>query len=537
MRSFREPYFDNGATLRYINWISVLGIMALGKRKEELLEENIRLKERIAQLESSNFRLATLEEALEKSDTKFKRLTDKSVVGVYLIQNDVFVYVNPKLAEIFGYSRQELVRNLPVTVVVYPEDRHLLETNLKSRLSGQIDSMNYQFRGLKKDGSVLYIEAYGSRMDYQGAPAVIGSLIDITSRVESERALRQSEHLYKTLVEEINDGYFVVQDKRVTFANEAFCRMHGARLEQVLGRMFSSFVSPEHRGQLQDIFDGVCQGRPSDGLQYSRVGFSREKAATEIKARVADLGNGPAIIGICRDISERAKMESRMREHERMAYIGQLSASLSHEIRNPLSSIKMNLQLLARNLNLNGNDNRRLEITVHEVSRLENILRQLLDVARPLAIQKAPTDVSALSRACIELLQAKTQEKRIQVIEQFPRALPLVDLDGGKIEQALINLLLNAIDATPNRGTITVWAKIRRKAERSLELGIRDSGPGIDKNQLPQLFTPFITSKSHGCGLGLSNVKRIVEAHSGEVVVRTKKSRGATFILRFPCSP
>lgn len=384
------------------------------KTKGRLIEELSELRSRVTELEASEVNRDYLETALERSETKFRSLTERSVVGVYLIQDGFFRYVNPKLAEIFGYEPEEIIDRLPPWSLVFKEDRNQLEENLRKRISGELEYVNYPFRGLKKDGSVIYIEAYGSRMEYEGAPAIIGSLIDIT---------------------------------------------------------------------------------------------------------------------------ERVAMESKIREQERMAYVGHLSALLSHEIRNPLSSIKMNLQILARKLDLDGYDRRRLEITVHEVSRLETILRQLLDTARPMTINRARVDISVLARGCVDLLEAKAHEKNVQIVERYPKSVPIAEVDPGKLEQALINLLLNAIEATPEGGRITVWSKDKSgKEDGYVELGVRDTGSGIDQDQLAHLFTPFYTSKAQGSGLGLSNVKRIVEAHSGEVRVSSRKGVGATFLLRLPCN-
>ena len=416
------------------------------KTKKELVEELTELRRRVTKLEASEVNREILERALEKSETKFRSLTERSVVGVYLIQGGFFRYVNPRLAEIFGYKPAEIIDKLSPWNLVCKEDRRRLEENLRKRISGEIEAINYQFRGLRKDESVIYIQAYGSRMEYEGASAIIGSLIDITERkiaekaikaekkrfqslcenvpfgvvmigkdgafeyknprfvelfghesgcggavpgldfdkteplrtrkplaqwksymrglgkggavprtiavhcrdgnekiihfrpvqlhkkaylvtceditqrIEYEDALRKSERRYKTLVEEINDGYFVVQDQRITFANQAFCRMHGTSIDNVLGRSFLSFVSPECRRGLLDAYWGVLAGRPAEGhIQYSRIGALPEHSATEVKARAADLGEGPVLIGICRDISERVAMESKIREHERMA--------------------------------------------------------------------------------------------------------------------------------------------------------------------------------------------------------------------------
>jgi len=355
--------------------------------------------------------------------------------------------------------------------------------------------------------------------------------------VKRTEELAESERRYKTLVEEINDGYFVIQDERIVFANEAFSRMHGTTLEQVRGRPFLRFVAPECRELVLARYLDTLAHRPMHGpLEYTRLGCPREEAATEIKARVIDLGQGPVILGICRDISERVAMESKVRDHERMAYVGHLTASLSHEIRNPLSAVKLNLQILSRKLELDGFDQRRMEITLHEVSRLESILRQLLDTARPLNIKLQLVDLSELARGCSDLMEPKATEKGLKIIQQHPRNFPLCMMDGGRLEQAVINLLLNAIEATPEGGMIEVWTKAMRiTSGYSLELGVRDNGPGIDPEQIPHLFTPFYTSKAHGTGLGLSNVKRIVEAHSGKVDVRTRQGRGSTFVLRFQC--
>ena len=242
------------------------------------------------------------------------------------------------------------------------------------------------------------------------------------------------------------------------------------------------------------------------------------------------------MIGICRDISGRVAMEAKVREHERMAYVGHLTASLSHEIRNPLSAIKMNLQLLSRNLELDGYDQRRLEITVQQVSRLENILRQLLDTARPMAIDTAIVNLPGLARSCVDLLEPKATEKKVAIVERYGKNIPEIQADGGKLEQAVINLLLNALEAVPEGGRIVVWSKAdQAKGNRSVELGVSDNGPGIDPSHLPRIFAPFYTSKPRGTGLGLSNVRRIVEAHSGAIEVRNRRPRGATFIMRLPC--
>jgi PAS domain S-box-containing protein len=348
--------------------------------------------------------------------------------------------------------------------------------------------------------------------------------------------LAESERRHKTLVEEMNDGYLVIQDGRIIFSNQAFCRMHGTTPDQVIGQPFLMFVAPEWRERLGAAYlEALVDLSGAITTEYVRLGCDPEKGATEIKAKAVDLGQGLVIIGVCRDISERVAMELKIRENERLAYVGQLAASLSHEIRNPLSSINMNLQILSDTLHLDGFNKRRLDITVREVSRLENILRQLLDLSRPVSIELSFADVHELVQSCVDLVEPKTAEKTLKIVQRYSRSLPQWKLDAKKVQQALLNLMLNAIEFTNEGSAIIVFAKTVCGGDGEfLELGVKDSGPGVDPNVVSHLFDAFYTTKAQGSGLGLSNVKRIVEAHQGTVEVRHHKGPGATFVMRLP---
>ncbi len=356
---------------------------------------------------------------------------------------------------------------------------------------------------------------------------------------ERTAELADERRRYKTLVEEISDGFFVIARDMIHFANPAFCRMHGVRRGEAEGRPFLDFVAPASRPLVREALRHAPAGREvARGLEYHRLARPLERAVTEMRARQVDLGQGRVVIGICRDISERLAMEAKVREQERLAYLGQLTASLSHEIRNPLSAIKMNMQILSRKLELDGFDRRRLDITAQEVTRLEMIMRQLLDTVRPLSLERAPVDLAALVKSSLELLEPRLLENAVQASQRHARNLPPAMGDAASLQQALQNLLLNALEASPRGGRIAVWTRRgRAHGEAFLEIGVRDEGPGIAAADLPQLFKPFFTRKQQGTGLGLLNVKRIIEAHGGSVVVHSRSGRGASFALRLPCLP
>jgi signal transduction histidine kinase len=241
-----------------------------------------------------------------------------------------------------------------------------------------------------------------------------------------------------------------------------------------------------------------------------------------------------AVAGICRDITERMETERRIRESERLAHIGKLTTSLAHEIRNPLSSVKMNSQIILKNTEFDGNDKRRMEIIVHEISRLERILDEMLDFARPLKLNLEPASINSVIDACLEIMDARIREKDITVKKRYTRSVPQILLDHEKIEQAIFNVLLNAVEVLAEGGHIEILTKQLRRDSRSLQVQISDDGSGISTEDLPYVFDPFFSNKKKGTGLGLSNVKKIIEAHGGTGSVAIRKPHGTRVSLTIP---
>ena len=345
------------------------------------------------------------------------------------------------------------------------------------------------------------------------------------------KALQESELRYKILVEEINDGYFVIQDQVIVFANRAFCEMHGYLPEEVLGRKFYTFLSPDSRENVIDIYKKSVLNQPSPAIfEYMRLTRNGNVFPTEIRANVVAYDGQLSNIGICRDITERVKMEKKVRESERMAYIGQITTSLSHEIRNPLSAVLMNLQILEKNPKIKGNDKRRVNISIRETTRLERILTQLLDFAKPLQLVFAPMDLNVTLAACREALDVKFKEKGLTVTETLDSTVPVFSADAGKLEQAFYNLFFNAIDASGQDGHIILKSHFHNHQKQPyVEVVVKDDGHGIDPQLMDEIFKPFFSTRTKGTGLGLSNVKRIVHAHGGWIKAENRRSKGATF--------
>jgi PAS domain S-box-containing protein len=358
----------------------------------------------------------------------------------------------------------------------------------------------------------------------------------LTAEVQRRTAaLKESELKYKLLVEEINDGYVVVQDKRVVFANPAFCKMHGYRLSEVLGQDFSVFIDPENRERVVALYErSLTRQVAPPTFEYLRLTRRGQSYPTEILAKTTIYDNKPSSLGICRDITDRVQMEQKVRESERMAYIGQIATSLSHEIRNPLSSVQMNLQILKKNPNIQGNDQRRIDISVQEVKRLEHILKELLDFAKPIQLHLRSESLSRIISASMELLEMKFRDQNVAVEVHLDPLVPAVYADREKLGQALINLLLNALEASTSGDRVIIECQTLFHGDQRIQIDISDEGCGLPEVGPEEIFKPFFTTKSKGTGLGLSNVRRIVEAHKGTIRAENRNPRGAVFTILLP---
>jgi signal transduction histidine kinase len=229
--------------------------------------------------------------------------------------------------------------------------------------------------------------------------------------------------------------------------------------------------------------------------------------------------------------------QAEARRSERLAALGQLSAGLAHEIRNPLGVIKGSAEMLSQKLQASDELSRELAGYIStEVNRLSALVTEFLDFARPLHAQPHPADLIALLDRVLHTIETRYTGKPVRVERDYAAGLPLVPLDESLCEQAFLNLVQNAYEAMEDKGG-TLRVEVQRAIQNDregVELRLADTGAGVPDKLREEIFNPFVTTKKTGVGLGLSIVSKIVDGHHGSIRVENRAGGGATFTLFFP---
>lgn len=263
------------------------------------------------------------DQALSEAESKYRSLVEESLVGVYVVQGDRFTYVNPRFAEIFGYSQDEITDHKTVKDLIVPEDVELVTGNLRKRYEGAVQSLRYTFRGLRKDGQVVDVEVHGTRTVFQGKPAVIGSLLDITERKKAEKTLQ----LFQQASESSVDGILIANDDgKIIYTNPSFATMHGYLSDELQGQ--DIFVLYNDSTVLDTVLPTVLQsggwfgdtiGRKKNGTTF----IEEQRFSTVCRPGMDD----PVIIAVSRDVTQerqaqesRRRMEAHFEEQQRQFY-------------------------------------------------------------------------------------------------------------------------------------------------------------------------------------------------------------------------
>jgi signal transduction histidine kinase len=278
--------------------------------------------------------------------------------------------------------------------------------------------------------------------------------------------------------------------------------------------------------------------------QMRRVqkGDLRARAIAESADEIGELTQGfnSMVISLETTTDElHASHEKQIQQASKLASIGELASGIAHEIRNPLAGIGAAVEVMAEDA---GNNGKYAEVVAEmrkQVSRLNTTLHELLDFARQREPEIAPCDARNLIKPMLALVRPDAQKQHVEIVEHYAPDLPLMCGDTQQVQQVILNIALNAIQAMPQGGTLTLTAEavdksLRAGHDRAVRISITDTGVGIPRENLHKIFSPFFTTKHRGTGLGLAITHSIVEKHHGAIRVASEPGRGTTFVLEFP---
>ncbi len=471
-------------------------------------------------------------DALMAAEQKFRSVVEQSLTGVYIIQDNRLTYVNPRFAQIFGYTPEEIEAMEDVSLVA-PRDREALQVAIRRRLAGEEAVTPYFFTGLRKDGHEVQVEVHGSRAVLDGRPAIIGALLDVTEQRAAQDALRRSELRFRTLFEAAADAILLVNGKGTILdanpAAQTIARM--SRDEMVgstIGRLIISEDVERARSYLRDTFRATSPPEPF-GVTIQMPNGVRK--TLEVRSRlITEEGSEPYVEMLVRDVTEQREMQRRLVASERLASLGQMAAYIAHEINTPLANISL-LAAASKRRTKDPEVRERLEKIDVQRRQAASIIADLLSFAKHRDVQPVEVDLRTVLVSAVDAIEPY-RSADVTLLQEYGEAPVPAFVDPVQMQEVFVNLLRNAFEATA-RGSITVRLEVRPGYRI---VTVADTGHGIPEDVQKQLFQPFVTSKRHkgGTGLGLSLSRNIVSAHGGEIHFSTAAGQGTTFTVILP---
>jgi len=359
---------------------------------------------------------------------------------------------------------------------------------------------------------------------------------------EQMRTIEESEKRYRTLFERAGDAMFVIDAEgenrvRILAANQAAADIHGYTVDELLGMNINDIGAPRSSEPASLPFDGIMRGewvkaqvmhRKKDGTVFP----------VEVSAGLLELGNHKYILAFDRDITGRKQAEEALQRTEQLRVAGDLAAGLTHELKNSLAGIKISIEVLLDELSLSDEDRNVLMRMIREIRRIELLMRDLLNFARPSKPQFAFVNINTILDTAMTFSlrsagSSSNGSSLIKLVKDFDENLPRTMADPMQLQQVFMNLLLNAVESLPAGGSITVKTVYEAPGDL-IRISISDTGKGVDEELISRIFDPFVTTKPKGTGLGLPITKGLIEQHGGVIHLANNPGGGATFSIILP---
>lgn len=517
------------------------------------------------------------EERIRESEARYRSIFESADDIIYLLNPDgTFRSLNPAFEKITGWTAEEWL-NQPFAPIVHPDDLPRAQEIFKKNLAGEA-SPSISLRLARKSGGYFDAELCNTPITAIGGEVVtstVGIARDVSERMRAEAEIRQlnteledrvlrrtkqlqeSEEQFRAMSVSAQDAIIMMDNNgRVSFWNEAAERIFGYSKQESIGKVVHEILTPpRHQGEYLHAFpawriagEGAAVNKTVELTALCKDGREIPIELSLASVKIQGLWNAIAII---RDITERKQTEMKIRRMNdelqqnserllaaqeelirkgKLAILGQISGSVGHELRNPLAVISNAVYYLKMVLtDADATTQEYLDIIKQEIDNSLRIITDLLDFARTRAPRKESISLRELLDKSIGSCVIPDIVK-LQI--EIPEALPLLRIDPLQLEQVLQNLIMNAVQAMPDGGILTLRGS--QNSEATICLEVVDNGEGISPENMNSLFQPLFTTKAKGIGLGLVVCKNLVEVNSGRIEVASEPGQGTTFSVELP---
>jgi two-component system cell cycle sensor histidine kinase/response regulator CckA len=462
-----------------------------------------------------------------------------------------FRFVNPQTLKTFEFEQDEVVGRR-FTEFIRADYRPQILQHYYKQTTEQRPNSYVEFPAITKSGKEVWLgqnawiiaDATGKLVGMQAVAR------DITERRTAEEALRAAEAKYRVLVEQSLMGVYILQNDRLVYVNPKAADMLGYTQQELIDAANPFlFVHEQDRALVIDQLKRLDPVNvPSLQLALRGVRKDGEVIQVETFCSVTEFGSQQAVLATVHDISDRVKLEDQLRQAQKMEAVGRLAGGIAHDFNNLLTAIRGNAELMSHRVKKDPAMAAEVDEILHASDRAASLTRQLLAFSRKQVLQPVALDlneiVSGVSRMARRLIGTDVQ-LRLELANVVSQVLA----DPAQVEQVLLNLIVNARDAMPSGGTITVQtANVTLDADRPelkqagiapgafVMLDVSDDGIGMDQATQARIFEPFFTTKEtgRGTGLGLSTVYGIIRQTGGAITVTSERGKGATFRVYLP---
>jgi len=490
-----------------------------------------------------------MEAALRESEEKHRTLVEQSLQGLVVLQDFRIVFANTAITEITGLTVEELISLSPdqVRSQIHPEDQALVWNRFRDRVAGRSVLPRYDFRIVRKDGTVRWLEMFSSRINYRGKPAIQAAIVDITEHKRAEEKLQESEKKYRTLIETAQEGIGILDpDENITFVNQAFADLLGYQKEELLSLNLSQISDKGQFAKFRKETEKRRQGESSryEAKLYTKTGETKHFSLS-VSPLFDDKGTFTGSMGLAADITVHKEAEENLRKAKEEAeeanrLKSEFLANMSHEIRTPMNAI-IGMTDITLDTKLNDEQRDYLKTVKDSARALLELLNDILDLSKieagRIELDTINFDLRVTVEAVADTLAHKASVEGLELVCMIHHQVPsFLRGDPGRLRQILTNLGGNAVKFT-EKGEVVIRVELLEETEdrATLLFSVTDTGVGIPKDKQTEIFESFTqvdgsTARRYaGTGLGLSISKRLVELMGGQIGVESQSGEGSRF--------